>query len=326
MRAIVAENFGPPESFAIKELPSRPPGPGQVRAAVRFAGVSFVDILVPAGKHQFKPDLPFISGTEFSGQVLEVGDGVTNFAPGDLVCGGNMGGMFAEEVTLPAARMQKIPAGAPLDAAAVLRASYLTSWYALVERGFIAQGEFVLVLGAAGAVGIAAVQIAKLFGATVIASASSAAKREFALAHGADHAVDTNAADWREQVKTLTGGHGLDIVVDPVGGEATERAFRALAYKGRHLVVGFATGTIPSLPVNLPLLKGASLIGVLASYVDRDPALSARLRRQIMECFAAGQLRPPVGRVYPFEAFTSAMQDLQQGETLGRVLLQFTPS
>lgn len=324
IHAIVADAFGAPESFAIKEIERRHPGPGEVRAAVRFAGVSYVDILVPAGKHQFKPTLPFISGTEFSGEVLEIGPGVKGFVPGDLVCGGNMGGIFAQEVTLPAARMQKLPADARLEEAAVLRASYLTSWYGLVECGHIADAETVLVLGAAGAVGIAAIQIAKFFGAKVIASASSPAKRAFALHHGADHAVDTNAADWRDQVKELTQGRGLDIVVDPVGGEATERAFRSLAYKGRHLVIGFASGTIPSLPINLALIKGASLVGVLASFVERDPALSARLRGDIMEQFVAGHLRPPVGRVYPLAEYPAAMADVTRGETLGRVLLRFS--
>ncbi len=324
IRAIVAAAFGPPESFTLRQIAARPPGPGEIRAAVRFAGVSYVDILVPAGGHQFKPDLPFIPGTEFSGEVLEIGAGVAGFAPGDLVCGGNMGGIFAESVTLPAARLQKLPLHARLEEAAVLRASYLTSWYGLVERGHVAPGETVLVLGAAGAVGIAAIQIGKLFGATVIASASSAAKRAFALQHGADHALDTNAADWRAEVKALTDGRGLDIVVDPIGGEATERAFRALAYRGRHLVVGFASGSIPSLPVNLPLIKGASLVGVLAAFIERDPALSSRLRGDIMTQFAAGSLRPPVGNIYPLAQFQAAMRDVTEGKTLGRVLLDFS--
>jgi NADPH:quinone reductase len=323
IRAIVADAFGPPKNFAIKEIEPRAPGPGEVRATVHFAGVSFVDILVPAGKHQFKPALPFISGTEFSGQVLEVGDGVQGLAPGDFVCGGNMGGIFAEQVTLPATRMQKLPAGARMEEAAVLRASYLTSWYGLEECGHIAAGETVLVLGAAGAVGIAAIEIAKFFGAIVIASASTAEKRDFALQHGADHALDTNATDWREQVKALTNGRGLDIVVDPVGGDATERAFRALAYKGRHLVIGFAAGSIPSLPVNLALIKGASLVGVLASFVERNPALSARLRGDILQQFSAGKLRPPVGRVYPMAEYEAAMADVAEGRTVGRVLLRF---
>lgn len=323
MKAAVAHEYGPPDSLRLEDWPVTTPGVGEVRIGVHSVGLTFVDALVAAGKHQHKPALPFIPGTEFSGQVLEVGEGVDHLAVGDRVCGGRMGGILSEQVTLPAGRVQKLPAGVDMDQAAILRASYLTSWYALDHCGHLAAGETVVVLGAAGAVGIAACQIARHLGATVIASASSEAKRRFALDNGAHHAIDTHAPDWRDQIKALTSGNGIDVVFDPVGGEATERAFRSLAYKGRHLVVGFASGSIPSLPVNLALLKGASLVGVLAQYFDdREPEENAATRARILELFAAGVLRPPVGQVFSLDDFAAAMKAAEGGEILGRVVVR----
>jgi NADPH2:quinone reductase len=322
MKALVAHAYGPPESFVLEELPPRAPGPVEVRVRVRRAGISFVDLLIAAGKHQSKPPLPFTPGSEFSGEVIAAGAHVTHLAAGDRVCGGTHIGVFAEEITLAADRVQKLPAHVDMDAAAVLRPSYLTAWCALVECGRLAAGETVLVLGAAGAVGIAACQLATRLGGRVIASASTEAKRAFALQNGAAHAIDSGAPDWREQVKALTGGRGADLVVDPVGGPATERAFRSLGYKGRHLVVGFAEGSIPKLPANLPLLKGASLVGVLAAlFVQEEPEAAAAARARILELFAAGDLKPPVGRVYPLADYVEAMTATARGDVTGRVLL-----
>jgi NADPH2:quinone reductase len=323
MKAIVAHAFGPPDSLSLEEWPVQAPEPGEVRIRLHSAGVSFVDVLIAAGLHQFKPSLPFVPGSEFSGEVLEVGIGVDHVARGDRVCGGNMGGILAEEVTLPARRVQKLPANVSMTQAAVLRASYLTAWYSLIQCGRLQAGEIVLVLGAAGAVGVAACQIARHLGATVIASCSSSEKRAFSLANGARYAIDSKAPDWRDQVKALTGGRGLDIVVDPVGGAATEPAFRSLAYQGRHLIVGFASGTIPALPVNLPLIKGASLVGVLVSYFsEQEPQAEAAAREKILELFAASVLSPPIGRVYPLKDYVAALQAARSGQILGRVVLQ----
>lgn len=322
MKAVVAHAFGPPESLTLEEYAERRPEPGEVSIRLHWAGVSFVDVLMATGKYQYRPPLPFTPGTEFSGEVLEVGAGVEGLACGDRVCGGNMGGIFAQQVTLPAARVQKLGGEVCMRQAAVLRASYLTAWYGLVVCAGLASGETVVVLGAAGAVGIAACQIARLLGASVIASASSAARRDFAIGHGAQHAVDSDAPDWRDRIRALTGGTGPDVVVDPVGGEATERAFRSLAYKGRHLVVGFASGSIPRIPANLPLLKGASLVGVLTShFTDREPQAAAAARARILELFTAGALSPPVGQVFPLERHVEAMQAAANGTILGRVLL-----
>ncbi len=323
MKAVVARAYGPPESLRLEELELAPPGPDEVRVAVHYAGVSFVDVLVAAGKHQYKPPLPYIPCSEFSGEVLETGANVSHVSAGDRVCGGRMGGILAEQVCVPASRVQKLPDGACMQRAAVLRASYLTAWYSLAECAGLAAGENVLVLGAAGAVGIASCQTARHLGATVIASASSAEKRQFALQHGADFAIDTHAADWREQVRELTAGRGLNVVVDPVGGDATERAFRALAYKGRHIVVGFAAGTIPQLPANLPLLKGAALVGALTqNFEDREPQRCLEARDKLLQLFGAGILQPPIGRVYPLEDFLAALEAARSGDLPGRVLVR----
>jgi NADPH2:quinone reductase len=321
LKAIIAHAFGPPESLVLENWPVRAPAPSEVRVRLHSAGISFVDVLVAAGKHQFKPPLPFIPGTEFSGEVVEV----THVARGDPVCGGNMGGILAEEVTLPARRVQKLPAQVSMEQAAVLRASYLTAWYSLVHCGDLRAGEYVLVLGAAGAVGVAALQIARHLNATPIASASTTEKRAFALANGAAHALDPVAPDWRDQLMALTGGRGIDVVVDPVGGAATERAFRTLAYKGRHLVVGFASGNIPALPTNLALIKGASLVGVLTShFAEQEPEAEAAARARILDLFVAGVLTPAVGRVFPLADYVEAMQAAMSGSVLGRVLLRLS--
>lgn len=323
MLAIVARHYGPPETMSLEEWPSTTPGPDEVRIRIHSAGITFADILIAAGKHQYKPPLPFVPGSEFSGEIIEVGKNVRGLDPGDRVCGGRQGGILAEQVTLPATRVQKLPAQVDMDQAAILRASYITAWYGLVECGRIQTGETVLVLGAAGAVGVAFCQLAKHLGARVIASATSTAKRELALQNGADHALDTLAADWRDKVKQLTESRGVDIVVDPVGGEVTEKAFRSLGYRGRHLVVGFASGEIPKLPTNLPLIKGASLIGVLAQYFDdRDPEGVAAARDRIMALFADGVLNPPVGKVFPASHFVQAMQAVENNEILGRVVIR----
>ncbi len=323
MRAVVARNYGPPESLSLEDWPVQAPMADEVRVRVHSVGITFADVLVAAGKHQQKPPLPFVPGSEFSGEIIEVGSSVSHVKPGDRVCGGRFGGVLAEEVTLPATRVQKLPTNINMDQAAILRASYITAWYGLVECGHLKAGETVLVLGAAGAVGIAFCQLAKYLGGQVIASASTADKREFALQNGADHAVDTQAPDWRSQVNALTDNRGVDIVVDPVGGEATEKAFRALAYRGRHLMVGFASGTIPKLAANLPLLKGASLVGVLAQYFeDKDPEGIAVAREKIMALFAAGVLKPPVGQVFPITEFVNAMVAVASNQVLGRVVIR----
>lgn len=319
--AIVADAFGPPESYALRDMPARDLGPGEIRVRLKAAGISYVDVLTAAGQYQVKPPLPFIPGSEGAGIVAEVGPEVTDLAVGDAVVCSNWGGLFAEEIVLPRKALTPIPAGLDLVEAAVLPVSYATAWHALVDRGQVRAGETVLVLGAGGATGYAAVQVAKHLGAFVIASASSPEKRALAQTGGADAAVDARAADWREAVKAANGGKPVDVVFDPVGGEATDPAFRCIGWGGRHLVIGFPGG-IAALRTNLPLLKGASLVGVdIRQFGVFEPDKSAANRAQVFELAAAGILRPAIARAYPLADFAAAMHDAASGRSAGRIVL-----
>ena len=323
MRAVIAREFGPPESYAIEELPTPEPGPGEVRIAVRRAGISFVDVLMAGGGYQVKPPLPYIPGTEFSGVVDAVGEGVTRLKPGDRVAGSGMGGSMGEMTIVPAAGPLLIPDAMSFDEGAVFRVSYATAYYALVQRGELKAGETVLVLGAGGAVGVAAIQVAKALGARVIGAASSEAKRALVLEAGADAAVDNRAADYRDRLKALTNNKGVDVVVDPVGGPATEPAFRSLGWKGRHLVIGFAAGEIPRLPTNLALLKGGDLRGVdIRQFGIFEPEVSQQNNLAVMALYAKGLLRPKVAQRFAFERFAEAMQAAAAGEVAGRIVLE----
>lgn len=320
-RAVVAEQFGPPESYALRELPPKPLGPDQVRIALRAAGISYVDVLTAAGNYQVKPPLPFVPGSEAAGIVTEVGGEVAGLAPGDAVVGSGWGGMFADETVLPARAVKPIPPGMDFATAAVFPVSYATAWHALVDRGQVRAGETVLVLGAGGATGYAAVQVARHLGARVIASASSEAKRALALAGGADASVEAGSEGWREAVRAANGGAPVDVVFDPVGGEATDPAFRALGWGGRHLVIGFPAG-IAALRTNLPLLKGASLVGVdIRQFGEREPARAAANRETVFALGGAGVFKPAIARTYPLERFAEAMSEAAKGITAGRIVL-----
>jgi len=322
MRAVLAREFGAPESFSIETLPTPEPGPGEARIAIRRAGISFVDVLMAGGRYQVKPPLPYIPGTEFSGVVDAVGEGVTRLKPGDRVATSGMGGSMGEMTIVPAAGPLLIPDAMSFDEAAVFRVSYATAYYALVQRGGLQAGETVLVLGAGGAVGVAAIQVAKALGARVIGAASSEAKRALVLEAGADAAVDNRAADYRDRLKALTNNKGVDVVVDPVGGPATEPAFRSLGWKGRHLVIGFAAGEIPRLPTNLALLKGGDLRGVdIRQFGIFEPEVSQQNNLAVMALYAKGLLRPKVAQRFPFERFAEAMQAAAGGEVAGRIVL-----
>lgn len=248
-RAVIGKEFGPPEAYALGELPAREVAPHEVRVAIRAAGISFVDVLTAQGQYQVKPPLPFCPGSEAAGIVRETGSKVAEFSIGDRVAFSGWGGMFAEEAVVPASSLQPIPAGMNFTEAATFSVSYTTAWHALVDRGKLQSGETLLVLGAGGATGYAAVQVGKHLGARVIASASSKAKRELALAGGADAAVEARADEWREQVRAANNGKGVDVVFDPVGGDATDPAFRSLGWGGRHLVIGFPAGSAACAPI-----------------------------------------------------------------------------
>lgn len=320
-RAVIGHAFGPPESYVLEEHDPGQPGPGEVRVAIKVAGISYVDVLTAMGQYQFKPPLPFIPGSEYAGVVEALGEGVTSLAVGDRVFGSSMGGIFAEAGIFKADNVGKVPEGLTLEAAAVFPVNYQTAWHALVDRGRAQKGESLLVLGAAGGTGYAAVEVGKYLGLRVIASASSAEKRQAALAGGADAVVETGAADWRDQVTAANGGKPIDIVFDPVGGDATDLAFRTLGYDGRHLVIGFPAG-IAALKTNLPLLKCASLVGVqVRGHALGRPEEAAANRAKVMELAGKGIFHPAIAARYPLEDYARAMNEAFSGKAAGRVVL-----
>lgn len=322
MRAVVARALGPPESFRVEKARAPEPGPGEVRLAVYAAGLSFVDVLVASGGYQLKPPVPFVPGSEFAGVVESLGPGVSGVVLGDRVAATAFGGALAEKAVVAAGATTPIPEGMSFEEAAVFQVSYATAYHALVQRGRLQPGETVLVLGAGGAVGAAAVQVAKALGAKVIGSASSESKRRFAREMGSDATLETGAPDWRDQVRALTGGRGVDVVVDPVGGSGTELAFRCLAWKGRHLVVGFPGG-VARLPANLPLLKGAELVGVdIRQFQEREPALAHENRQRLLQLHAEGRLRPRIAEAFPLERFAEAMTLAGDGSAAGRIVVR----
>jgi NADPH:quinone reductase len=324
MKAVVVENYDSIDGISIKEMPLPDIAPGQVRVRIGAAAVGFVDGLKVQGLYQTKDPLPFVPGTEFAGIVDAVADEVAAFQPGAPVIGMTRSGALAEYISVPAAALKHLPPKIPFDAGASFQANYLTGLYALSARAELRKGEILLVLGAAGGVGIAAVQLAKLIGARVVAAASTAEKRAFAARYGADETIDYTRPDWRDTLKALTGGHGPDVIFDPVGGEVALQAFRSIAWRGRHLVVGFASGTIPALAFNLPLLKGGALLGVdLAQIERREPETHTRLIAQLFDWLASGQLNPVVGKVVPFENFRNAFKTMQSRSALGKMIVKF---
>ena len=325
MKAIVCEAWGPPSSLKLVDLPTPQPGPGQVVVRTRAAAVNFPDALVVAGKYQFRPPLPFSPGGELSGEVIAVGEGVDRIAIGDKVVAIAPYGAYAQEVAVDAANVLPLPAGiddAALEVAGSFVLTYGTSLHALKDRARVREGETLLVLGAGGGVGLAAVEIGRLLGLRVIAAASSAAKLEAARGHGADETIDYASTDLREQVKALTGGRGVDVVYDPVGGAFTETALRSVGWGGRHLVVGFAAGEIPKVPANLLLLKGSALVGVFwGEFVKREPAASAANMKQLFAWLDSGAIRPHVSRRYPLSRAPEALDAMLAREAVGKLLV-----
>ena len=320
-RAIIADELGPIENYALRPHDPGPPAPDEVRIAVRAAGVSYVDVLIAQGRYQVKPAVPFIPGSECAGVIEAVGDKVAGLHVGQKVVANDLGGKFADLIVAPASNVYPMPERLSFAQAAVFAVSYATVWHALVDRGGLKPGEALLVLGAGGATGFAAVQIGAWLGARVIASASSEAKRAMALAGGAHAAVDSRSGAWREAVKAANGGKPLDVVFDPVGGAATEPAFRTLGWKGRHLVVGFPAG-IASIATNLPLLKGACLVGVnMFQFAQAEPEQSRSTFERVLALAGEGVFTPAIARTYPFEAFAEAMAEAAKGESAGRIVL-----
>jgi len=322
MKAVVCKEFGPPDSLRVEELPSPRAGAGEAVISVKAASVNFPDVLIIQNKYQFKPPLPFSPGSELAGVVKEVGAGVAGFKPGDKVIAFTTYGAFAEEVKTEAARLLPLPEGMDFVAGAAFLLTYATSDHALRDRGALRAGETLLVLGAAGGVGLAAIEIGKALGARVIACASSEDKLAVCREHGADATINYATEDLRERIKALTDGRGVDVVYDPVGGPYSEPAFRSLAWRGRLLVVGFAAGDIPKLPLNLALLKGAALVGVFwGDFARREPKQFADSVRQLGEWYRQGKLRPHVSQTFPLEKAADALKLMAARQVKGKVVL-----
>ena len=322
MRLIQATALSSFDDYHIVEAPAPEPGEGEVLIRVAACSVGYVDALTALGGYQVKPPLPFTPGGEVSGVVEGLGPGAPQALLGAAVSAYVGGGGFRDYATAPARVVTRVPEGVSFEQAASYRTNYATALHGLVDRGRLRPGERLLVLGAAGGVGLAAVQIGRLLGAEVIAVASSAEKRDFAARHGAHHRLDADPAGWRDRLKAITGGKGVDVVYDPVCGPLFELAFRSLAWGGRHLVVGFVGGPIPALPANLTLMKGADLIGVdIRQFGLFEAEKAAGNLNRLQSWLADGSLAPAVGQVFPFERFREALTHAMSGQGLGKAVL-----
>jgi NADPH2:quinone reductase len=313
----IAEDIG---TLRLEDVTLPPPAAGQARVRIRAAAVNFPDILTVQGKYQHKPELPFTPGTEAAGDVIALGDGVTNVALGDRVIVGGLGG-YAEEMQVPAAGLRKIPDGVGYAEAAAFTVAYLTAYVALVRRAELQAGEWLLVHGAAGGVGLAAVDLGRVLGAKVIATASSDAKRDFLKAYGANYVLPLSG--FREQVKAITGGEGANVIYDPVGGDVFDESTRCIAFDGRITIIGFTSGRIPSIGVNMPLIKGYSIMGVRAGeYGRKFPQKGRENMDAIMRLLAEGKIHPHVHARFPLERAVDAMRTLQDRSVIGKVIVE----
>jgi NADPH2:quinone reductase len=323
MKAVLCTRYGGPDDLELAEIPDPSPAAGEVVVDIRAAALNFFDTLIIAGKYQFKPPFPFSPAAEFAGVVSAVGPGADMLAVGDRVAG-NMGwGAARERIAAPAQRLVRLPEGLDFDRAAGLTVIYGTTLHALRDRAGLKPGETLAVLGAAGGTGLAAVELGKLMGARVIACASAADKLDFARAHGADETVNYAETDLKEALRRITGGRGVDVVYDPVGGPLAEAAIRAIAWEGRFLVVGFAAGEIPRIPLNLVLLKSCDLRGVFwGAFIEREPERHRANMVDIARWCAEGKLSAHVHAVYPLERIAEALKALAERKVMGKVLLR----
>lgn len=323
MKAVLCKTLGPPETLVIDDAPEPTPGPHDVLIEVHGCGINFPDVLIVEGKYQVRPDLPFSPGSEVAGVVLAVGDEVRELRPGDRVMAASRYGGLAEQVCVNADRVAAIPDEMDYITASGFMLIYGTAYHALKQRARIAPGETLVVLGAAGGVGLASVEIGAAMGAKVIAAASTPEKLALAREHGAEIGINYAEEDLKTRLKELTDGEGVDVVLDPVGGASTEAALRATGWEGRLLIVGFASGTIPELPANLPLLKGNQIVGVYFSeFVRREPAEARRNARELMDLYLEGKVRPHVSQVYPFEQAVDALLAVANREALGKLVVR----
>lgn len=323
MRAVQCIAYGSHESLVVRDVDTPEPGPGEVLVEIHAASLNFPDLLVIRGLYQFKPEPPFVPGAEAAGVVAALGPDVEGVSVGQRVTTVGVAGGFAEYRVVKADSIIPLPDDADFQIAAATTMTYGTSYHALVQRAHLAEGETLLVLGAAGGVGSAAVEIGKSIGATVIAAASSDKKLSFCRNLGADHLVNYENEDLKSRVKELTNGNGVDVIYDPVGGDLSESAFRAIAWKGRHLVVGFSQGDIPRLPFNLPLLKGASIVGIFwGAFTTREPSVAAENLKIIGEMIVEGSLRPHISSVLPLDDVVDAYDLLVSRAVMGKVVLE----
>lgn len=322
MKAVLCKSFGPIDNLIIEDIPDLIPANDEVIITVKACGLNFPDTLIVQGKYQFKPEFPFSPGGEISGVVKEIGEDVISLKVGDKVMYGSVFGGFAEQVKAKANEVFNMPPTMDFTTAASSMLTYGTSYHALVNRANLQSSETILVLGAAGGVGTAAIQIAKALGATVIAAASTVEKLEFCKDNGADFTLNYTTEDLKNRVKELTNGKGVDVIYDPVGDKYSESALRSIAWKGRYLVVGFAAGDIPKIPLNLVLLKGCQIIGVFwGAFFKNEPKQNAENFMTIVKWFAQGKLKARIHGEYPLEKVVEAMHAMINKEVKGKIVL-----
>ena len=319
MKALLCKQYGPPESLVVEDVAALKADKNQVVILVKACGVNFPDTLIIEGKYQFKPAFPFSPGGEVSGIIKEIGEGVSHLKVGDKVFAMTGWGGFAEEVAVAANRAFPMPPNMDYAVAASLMYTYGTSYHALKDRAQLKPGETLLVLGAAGGVGLAAVNLGKIMGAKVIAAASTDQKLALCKAYGADELINYTTEDLKERLKALG---GVDVVYDPVGGHYTEPALRGMNWKGRYLVVGFAAGPIPNIPLNLPLLKGCSVVGVFwGSFAEREPKANYQNVMELLQFYESGQMKPHIQRTFSLEEAPQALYDMLERRVMGKLVV-----
>ena len=323
MKAVLCKAFGPADTLVVEDVSSPEIKKNEVLLDVHAAGINFPDTLIIEGKYQFKPPFPFSPGGEAAGVISAVGENVSHLNVGDRVMALTGWGSCAEQIAVPAYNILPMPDAMDFTTAAAFSMTYGTAMHALKQRGALQAGETLLVLGASGGVGLAAIEIGKAMGASVIAAASSAEKLEVARQAGADELINYQDEDVRERLKTLTKGQGVDVIIDPVGGDLFETVFRSIAWNGRMLVIGFASGTIPSLPANLPLLKGAAVIGVFwGSFAQRQPQDNVANFEQLFAWYAEGKLKPLVSQTFALEDTAQAINTLAARKAVGKLVIK----
>jgi NADPH:quinone reductase len=324
LRALLCRELGSRDGLRIESIREPTPAADEAIIEVRAAGLNFFDTLIVAGRYQFKPELPFSPGAEIAGRVVETGEALSHITPGDRVMAFIGWGGLREKVAVKAQSIIALPQGVSDEAAAALQVTYGTAYHALHDRGDLKEGESLVVLGAAGGTGQAAVELGKILAARVIAAASNREKLEFCRAIGADEVINSGSEDVKERIRELTGGRGADVIFDPVGGALTEAAFRAIGWGGRHLIVGFAAGDIPRLPLNLPLLKSASLVGIFwGEHARRDPDRHRSDMAYLLGLLQAKRINPHIYRIYTLEDAKQALNDISDRRIKGKAVITF---